>query len=109
MAVKTNCEINGKKYFRVSATFGKDSNGKYIRKSFYGKSEKDAKKKLDEYKDSIKQGLLVNKNYYLGTIMNTWLFEIAKPSIKPTTFERYEGIYRNYIKSSPLFLSLIHI
>lgn len=103
MAVKTNCEINGKKYFRVSATFGKDSNGKYIRKSFYGKSEKDAKKKLDEYKDSIKQGLLVNKNYYLGTIMNTWLFEIAKPSIKPTTFERYEGIYRNYIKSSPLF------
>lgn len=104
MAVKTNCIINGQKYFRVSATFGRDSNGKYIRKSFYGKSEKDAKKKMEEYKDSIKQGLIVDKNYYLGNVMNTWLFEVIKVStkIKPTTFERYEGIYRNYIKNSSL-------
>lgn len=34
----------------------------------------------------------------------TWLFEVVKISnnIKPTTFERYEGIYRNYIKDSSI-------
>ncbi|NFO40344.1 site-specific integrase [Clostridium botulinum] len=104
MAVKTNYEINGKKYFRVSATFGRDSNGNYIRKFFYGKSEKEAKKKLEEYKDSIKFGLTIDKNAYLGSTMKSWLFEVLNISnkIKPTTFERYEGIYRNYIKYSPL-------
>ncbi|MBY7008479.1 site-specific integrase [Clostridium botulinum] len=109
MAIKTNYEINGKKYFRVSATFGRDSNGNYIRKFFYGKSEKEAKKKLEEYKDSIKLGLTIDKNAYLGSTMKSWLFEVLNISnkIKPTTFERYEGIYRNYIKNSPL--SALHL
>lgn len=104
MAVKTNYTMNGKEYFRISCTIGRDSNGKLIRKYFYGKSEKEAKKKMEQYKDNLKQGLTTDKNSYLGSIMNAWLFEVVRVSdkIKPTTFERYEGIYRNYIKTSPL-------
>ena len=105
MAVKTNCEVNGKKYFRVSCSIGKDSNGKYIRKTFYGKSEKEAKKKMEEYLDGLKMGLSDNhRNAFLGSYMRIWLFEVVKVSskIKPSTFERYEGIYRNYIKNSPI-------
>jgi len=109
MANKTNYTMNGKDYFRISASFGRDANGKLIRKYFYGKNEKDAKKKVEEYKDSLKLGLIIDKNVFLGSTMNTWLFEVVNISnkVKPTTFERYEGIYRNYIKTSiiaPLLL-----
>ena len=64
MAVKTNCEVNGKKYFRVSCSIGKDSNGKYIRKTFYGKSEKEAKKKMEEVFGNC-EIVKRDKGYYL--------------------------------------------
>lgn len=104
MANKTNYTMNGKEYYRLSASFGRDSNGKLIRKFFYGKNKKEAEKKLEEYKDSLKQGLIVDKNAYLSSTMDNWLFEVVNVSnkVKPTTFERYEGIYRNYIKNSPI-------
>lgn len=104
MAVKTNYSMNGKEYFRVSASFGRDAKGKLIRKFFYGKNKKEAEKKLEEYKDDLKQGLIVDKNAYLSSTMDNWLFEVVNMSnkVKPTTFERYEGIYRNYIKNSPI-------
>ncbi len=104
MAAKTNYTMNGKEYFRLSASFGRDSNGKLIRKFFYGKNKKEAEKKRDQYKDSLKQGLIVDKNVYLSPTMKNWLFEVVNVSnkVKPTTFERYEGIYRNYIKTSPI-------
>ena len=107
MAVKTNYSINGKNYFRVSASFGRDSNGKLIRKYFYGKSEKEAKKKLEEYKESLKRGLVVDKNLYLSPIMEQWLYEIVRNKIKASTFDRYEDIFRNYFKASSLSYKLI--
>ncbi|WP_371414831.1 hypothetical protein [Caloramator sp. E03] len=42
MASKTNYNKNGNEYFRVTATIGRDANGKLIRKEFYGKSKKEA-------------------------------------------------------------------
>lgn len=104
MANKTNYTMNGKEYFRLSASFGRDANGKLIRKFFYGKNKKEAEKKLEEYKDSLKQGLILDKNAYLSSTMDNWLFEVVNMSnkVKPTTFERYEGIYRNYVKNSPI-------
>ncbi len=49
MAVKTNYQKNGSSYYRVTATIGKDPDGKPIRKEFYGKSKKEAEQKRDEY------------------------------------------------------------
>lgn len=104
MAVKTNYEKNGKKYFRVTASLGRDYNGKLIRKEFYGSSKKEAENKRDEYLNGIKSGLNIDyKNTVLGELMHTWLFEIMRVKVKPSSFERYEGIYRNYIKNSQLF------
>ena len=107
MAVKTNYIVNGKKYFRVSASFGRDSNGKLIRKYFYGKSEKEAKKKLEEYRDSMKSGLIIDKHLFLYPIMKEWLFEIVRNEIKESTFDRYEDLFRNYIKTCPFAHKLI--
>lgn len=107
MAVKTNYSKNGRAYFRVSAVLGTDSSGKRIIKEFYGKSKSEAESKKREYLDGIKNGLSIdNKNLSLGNLMHIWLFEIIRVSdkIKPSTFERYEGIYRRYIKDSPLYL-----
>ncbi|WMJ79573.1 site-specific integrase [Clostridium sp. MB40-C1] len=106
MARKTNCVKNGKEYFRVTASIGRDSNGKLIRKEFYGKSKKEAEEKRDTYLLGIKNGLNVDyKNATLGTLMHIWLFEVVRVSnkIKPSSFQRYEGIYRNYVKNSEIY------
>ena len=53
MAKKTNFEVNGKQYFRVTRTLGKKSDGTPIRKTFYGSGINGANQKADEYMDSI--------------------------------------------------------
>lgn len=104
MARKTNYEKNGNEYFRVTASIGRDADGKLIRKEFYGKSKKEAEAKRDEYLNGIRQGLNIDyKNVILGDLLHTWLFEVVKVNVKPTSFERYEGIYRNYIKESEIY------
>jgi integrase len=37
---------------------------------------------------------------WLAQSLKRWLFEVVKMSgnVKPTTFARYEGLYRNYIE-----------
>ncbi len=104
MAVKTNYKKNGKEYYRVTATIGKKSNGNSIRKEFYGKNKKEAEQKRDEYLRNIANGLNTDyKSTKLVPLMELWLFEIIKPSnkVKESTFERYESIFRNYIKTAP--------
>lgn len=106
MAVKTNYSKNGSEYYRVTATIGRDSNGKPIRKDFYGKGKKDAESKRDEYLNGLRNGLSRDfKEMTIGKLFHSWLFEVVRISskIKPSSFQKYEGIYRNYIKSSDLF------
>ena len=106
MAVKTNCNKNGSAYFRATASVGRDSNGKLIRKEFYGKSKSEAEAMRDEYLLGIKNGLNIDtRNILLGKLMHTWLFETVRVSdrIKPTTFEKYECVYRLYVKDSDIY------
>ncbi len=105
MAKKTNTEINGTKYYRVTRTIGKKSDGTPIRKQFYGTGINEANAKADEYMNNIKNGLISNYEYYtLSELIRIWLFDFLHNSsrIKPSTFQRYEGIYRNYIKDSEI-------
>lgn len=104
MATKTNCIRNGKKYYRLRVELGRDSDGKRVRKTFYGKSKKDAEDKLEEYKNGLNSGLTADHDKLtMGNVCKIWLFEKVKNTVKPSTFERYEGIYRLYVKSSPLY------
>lgn len=104
MARKINYEKNGNDYYRVTATIGRDADGKLIRKEFYGKGKKEAEDKRDEYLLGIKNGLNINhKDAVLGDLIHTWLFEVVKIKVKPSSFERYEGIYRNYIENSEIY------
>jgi integrase len=104
VARKTNVTKNGTEYYRVTATVGRDSNGKPIRKEFYGSGKKEAEAKRDEYLNGIKNGLNINyKNATFGELMHSWLFEITRIKVKASSFERYEGIYRNYIVNSDIY------
>lgn len=108
MAVKTNCIKNGKKYYRLSITLGRNSEGKLIRKEFYGKSKSDAEEMKDEYLNKIKSGIAKDfDKLYVGKTMKSWLIEVVKLSTKPSTFDRYYGIYKNYIEDATIsFLKL---
>jgi len=103
MAKKTNTTINNKKYFRVSATVGFNSEGKRVRKTFYGESEKDAMRKRDEYMKGIARGLSVDydKVTFLG-LFDEWFEHVKKPSIKETSYKRYDIDYRLRIRPSAI-------
>ena len=100
----TNTKINGKEYFRTSLTLGYDSEGKQIKKQFYGRSKGEAEEKKQAYLHLMESGV----NPDLGSLplekaMNDWLWNIERYSgNKSSTFERYESIYRNHIEGSML-------
>ncbi len=103
MAVKTNYEKNGNNYFRITALIGKKADGKPIRKEFYGKSKKEAETKKNEYLKGLNLGLNSNFNEItLGELIKVWLFEVVKIYASHSTMDRYEGIYRNYVKETTL-------
>ena len=101
MARKTNIEINGKQYYRVRRTVGHKADGSPIIKPFYGIGINEANAKADEYINNLKLGIVNNdKNVTINHLFPKWLLEVKKNEVKPTTFEKYEGIYRNYIKNA---------
>jgi len=104
IAVKTNYEKGGSKYYRISVDLGRDSQGKRIRKEFYGNSKKDAENKRDEYLKGLGSGLTKDFDKLIfGDVFKIWLNEIMKSTVKPSTYERYEGIYRLYVKAAPFY------
>lgn len=96
--------VNGvNKGWRASISIGSDENGKYIRKQFYGKTQKEVKEKLEEFKKQMSLGALPSDDKLtLEHWYYTWLFDYRIKNLKPKSFEKYEGIYRNYIKDSTI-------
>lgn len=101
---KTNTTIRDYDYFRVVLTIGKDAKGNPIQKQFYGTSKTDAEAKRTEYIKNITAGINPDlASQSLSMAMHTWLWDIEKRNgNKSSSFERYEGIYRNYVENSDL-------
>ena len=99
MAIKTNTEVNGNKYFRIRLLIGYDSSGKKVFKTFYGKSKSEAELKRNEFKQDLKNGMNADAGELtLNLAFKDWIFNVIMPSgIKISTFETYESIYRLYI------------
>lgn len=93
------------KGWRASITIGRDRNGKVKRKEFTGKTQQEVKQKLDQYKKEMALGTVpTDDKITLEEWYYTWLFEYRIKDLKPKSFEKYEGIYRNYIKGSDIGL-----
>lgn len=105
MAKKYNCTKNGIPYFRKTKTIGHKPDGSPIKKEFYGDGEKDCLRQIEEYMQMIKNGLPFDcQEITIENLMHRWLFEFLHVSnnFKSSSFERYEGIYRNYVKDSDI-------
>jgi len=87
---------NGK--FRGQLTIGYNDNGSPKRKSFTGKTKKEVSDKMKAFYIDTNRGLLPSDDKIaLSDWFYTWLFTYRIHDLKPSSFERYEGLYRNYI------------
>jgi len=103
MAKKTNFNTNDYEYYRVNAVIGRNPDGTYIRKQFYGLSKKEAEAKKKEFLDNINNGLNVDyREMTIEKFMKLWLFNVVRVDKSFSTFDRYESVYRNYIVGSQL-------
>lgn len=104
MARKSNGEGSINKYkngWRATLSLGYNSNGKRIRKQFYGKTKKEVMNKMVDYKSDFNKGLIVqDEKITVQEWIKTWLFELKINELKPSTIERYSGVYDNYIKNT---------
>lgn len=104
MAVKTNFEdAKGNSYYRIVRVVGHNSDGTPIRKQFYGKGKQDAIEKANNFINKFKNGLSLDfQEVTINDLIHKWLFQIKLNEVKPSSFQSYEGTYRNYIKESEL-------
>lgn len=110
MAIKTNFETNGYKYYKTTKTIGHKVDGTPIKKVFYGKSKSEAEEKANEYIELSKKGITKLENRTLDYLFHDWLWNVKRYSknFKSSSFDRYERVYRNEIKDSQIAACLIN-
>ncbi len=88
---------------------GVDDNGKRVRKSFYGHSEREVKKKRDKWvkETNIYKELKVGKTDAFSSWADIWLETYKKPVVRPYTYEntyrtRVEKYLKPYFKNRDL-------
>ena len=68
------------------------------RKTVYGKTRKEAAKKLTKAMADSDGGLIFDaKNQTVGEYLDKWLNGAVRGSVKPVSFENYERIVRNHL------------
>lgn len=109
MAKKTNYTKNGKEYYRIVRVVGHKADSSPIKKEFYAEGKKEAEKKAEEYINLLKNGMSLDyENVIINDLIYKWLFQIKLNELKPSSFQSYEGIYRNYIKKSDISGLKVH-
>ncbi len=103
MAIKkSNGEGSINKYnngWRGSITTGRNEKGKLIRKQFYGKTKTEVVRKMEEYKAKDIFNLIpIDETITLEEWVEKWLNIYKINEIKPSSYEKYDGILRNYVK-----------
>lgn len=104
MSRRNNGEGSISKYkngWRAKIMIGTKDDGRPLIKEFYGKTKKETLSKLEGFKIQAALGTLSSDDKI--TVQEwffTWLFDYRKKDLKPKSFERYEGLYRNYIKDT---------
>lgn len=74
------------------------SNGKDIRKNFYGKTKSEVQKQMKEYRESGEKFEPDNvSKLSLRQYMNDWLETTKKPTLKPASYDRLERTCENQI------------
>lgn len=116
MATKTNFEVNGKKYFKITRTIGHeivDGKTKAIKKVFYGSSKTQAEKKYQDWLIEQEQlkSQAVDSNKPLRTVIEYYIENVFSVSseFKNSTKKRYTGAYYQFEKQDKTRLLSIPI
>ncbi|SHJ99271.1 Site-specific recombinase XerD [Hathewaya proteolytica DSM 3090] len=89
--------------WRGQVTVGYKEDGTLKRKSFTGKTKIEVVHKMDEFRALNNRGMLPNDDVItLAEWFHIWLFNYRKNDLKPSSFEKYHSIYKNYIEESAL-------
>lgn len=100
---KTSYEVtNNIKYYFKYIELPRDSTGKRKRKKIRARSVGELNKKIDEFKNNQKLGI-VNQDLKFGDLFKEWLYSHHIIRKKSSTIEYYERIERLYITPSPLY------
>ena len=76
-----------------------DGSGKYVRKSVYGKTQEEVRKKITEVTAEIDDGTYVAPSQYkMSEWIDLWLAIYVKTSVKTKTLASYTRICNNHIK-----------
>lgn len=106
MAKRANGEGSVNRYnngWRATITLGRGIEGKLIRKQFYGKTKSEVLKKVDDFKVKNTLGLSTKDDKVtVQEWIKTWLEEYKMNDCRPSTMDRYIGIYKNYIENTNL-------
>ncbi|HRP46607.1 MAG TPA: site-specific integrase [Trueperaceae bacterium] len=77
-------------------TIGRDEEGKQLRKTVYGRTQAEVRKKLDDLKKTIGATDLTSEAVTLEAYLARWLEEKAR-QVKPRTIESYKYTIERYI------------
>lgn len=89
--------INGKDYYYFRLRHKNLNKPKDI----YAPTVKELNQKIIDIRNELENNIVNNKEFF-ETFFANWLFDVRFSTLKPSTKERYEGIYRNYIQNSTL-------
>ena len=75
-----------------------DGSSRYLRKSVYGKTKQEVRKKLTQIQFELDSRMYVSPTKMtLENWLNTWLTEYIKHSVKELTYDSYYSICKNHI------------
>jgi len=89
--------INGKEYYFFRLRHKNLRNPKDL----YASTVKELDAKIKTIINELDNGISNNKECF-ETFICDWLFDVHCVNVKPSSKERYEGIFRNYIKDSAI-------
>lgn len=73
--------------------------GKRARKTLYGKTRREVQERLTAALRDHQQGVTVrsDERQTLGDFLDRWLVDVAKPSVRPSTFTSYSMLTRRHL------------
>lgn len=79
-------------------TTGYDGNATRKRRYVYGKTKNEVQKRLIELQSTLASGSLADpKRMRVTDYLKHWLEDIARPTIRASTYVRYEGLLRTHV------------
>jgi integrase len=70
----------------------------YKRKSVYGKTQEEARRKLNQILNDIENSVYTDNTVTVGAFLDSWLNDYKKPSVKQKTYQGYEIMIRCHLR-----------